>query len=89
GRLRALVPWLVPPSPPAVPASIPAVGTDPRLVRAWWAGLSDEERRWLVAHDPAHIGRLDGVGATFRDAANRIRLDDERDLLLRRREDLL
>src|SRR4051812_50190843 len=53
-------------------AAVPAVGSDPRSVRFWWAGLTDPERRWLIENRSDLIGRLDGVPAAARDQANRI-----------------
>ncbi|TDB73641.1 alpha/beta hydrolase [Micromonospora sp. KC721] len=62
-------------------AGWPAAGSAPALVRAWWAGLSPAQRRWLVRHEPARVGRLDGVPAAARDQANRLLLADRRDAL--------
>jgi hypothetical protein len=56
------------------PVTGPACGAEPAAVRAWWDGLSEPERRWLIVHEPALVGRLDGVPAAARDRANRIRL---------------
>jgi hypothetical protein len=83
-RLAALAPGL-PDGATAPPMSVPAFGTDPRLVRAWWAGLSETERQRLLRHRPDAVGRLDGVPASARDLANRARLDAERAHLVRRR----
>ncbi|TDB73518.1 alpha/beta hydrolase [Micromonospora sp. KC723] len=68
--------WVAPPPP-----GRPVAGSAPALVRAWWAGLSPAERRWLVLHEPARVGRLDGVPAAARDQANRLLLADRRDAL--------
>jgi Alpha/beta hydrolase len=56
------------------PAGGPACGVEPAVVRAWWDGLTDAERRWLVVREPVLVGGLDGVPAAARDRANRIRL---------------
>ncbi|GLY23296.1 alpha/beta hydrolase [Micromonospora sp. NBRC 101691] len=76
--------WVTPP-----PAYRPPPGAVPALVRRWWDGLTPAQRRWLVAHEPARIGRLDGVPATARDQANRLLVDDHRERLLARRRELL
>ncbi|TDC79107.1 hypothetical protein E1193_19595 [Micromonospora sp. KC606] len=68
--------WVAPPPP-----GRPATGSPPALVRVWWAGLSPAQRRWLVLHEPARVGRLDGVPAAARDQANRLLLADRRDAL--------
>lgn len=39
--------------------------------RAWWAGLTDEQREEYLAVYPDQIGNLDGIPALVRDAANR------------------
>jgi len=72
--------WQEPPPP-----GRPARDADPRQVRAWWAGLTSGQRRWLVAHEPALIGRLDGVPVAARDQANRLLLGTHRAALLAQR----
>ncbi|MEV4414161.1 alpha/beta hydrolase [Catellatospora sp. NPDC049609] len=62
------------------PATVPT-GVGLLQVAQWWAGLTDAERRWLVAHRPEQIGGLDGVPVTARDRANRDLLDRELDRL--------
>ncbi|GIJ21475.1 alpha/beta hydrolase [Micromonospora lutea] len=75
---------------PAQPPSYrPPPNADPGLVRRWWAGLTPAERRWLVVHDPALTGRLDGVPAEARDQANRLLLAARRAALVERWEQLL
>ncbi|MFG2510358.1 alpha/beta hydrolase [Streptomyces rubiginosohelvolus] len=39
--------------------------------KAWWAGLTDEQREEYLAVYPDRIGNLDGIPALVRDAANR------------------
>ena len=73
----------------APPAGPPAPGTDPAAVRTWWAGLTPAQRRWLVGHEPALIGRLDGVPVRDRDQANRLLLGQRRAALLAERAVLL
>ncbi|MGB2568554.1 alpha/beta hydrolase [Micromonospora citrea] len=68
--------WVAPPPP-----GRPAADAAPALVRAWWAGLTPAQRRWLVLHEPGRVGRLDGVPVTARDQANRLLLADRRDAL--------
>ncbi|QIK07810.1 hypothetical protein G7Z12_18910 [Streptomyces sp. ID38640] len=55
--------------------STPAKGTDPKKVRDWWNGLSEEEREEQMALNPSVIGNLDGIPAKTRDKANRVNLD--------------
>ncbi|MFJ8580216.1 alpha/beta hydrolase [Micromonospora sp. NPDC093277] len=59
----------------------PSPGAGPVEVSRWWAGLTPAERRWLIGHEPARVGRLDGVPVAARDQANRL-------LLAARREEL-
>ncbi|MGH3716053.1 MAG: alpha/beta hydrolase, partial [Micromonosporaceae bacterium] len=58
---------------------LPAPGTDPKKVNAWWDGLSPAEQQYLIHRHPDRIGRLDGVPVMYRDQANRVRLARERD----------
>ena len=62
-------------------SSIPPIGTDPRKVKEWWDKLTPEQRRYLVTNYPELIGNLDGVPIEYRDIANRILLDQEKDRL--------
>ncbi|MCX4533731.1 alpha/beta hydrolase family protein [Streptomyces sp. NBC_00841] len=39
--------------------------------KAWWAGLTEEQREEYLAVYPDQIGNLDGIPAVVRDAANR------------------
>ena len=39
--------------------------------KAWWAGLTQEQREEYLAVYPDRIGNLDGIPALVRDAANR------------------
>lgn len=70
---------------PAAGTAPPVPGTSPAGVRAWWDSLSPEGRSRALAEHPDRLGALDGVPATARDRANRLRLDAERAQLLRRR----
>ncbi|KAB1161931.1 hypothetical protein F6X68_01985 [Micromonospora sp. AMSO12t] len=54
--------------------SIPAPGSSPADVHAWWSGLSDDERQVYLTAYPERIGALDGLPATDRDAANQLAL---------------
>ena len=56
---------------------LPATGTDPETVVAWWDGLSPEERRYLILNRPDALVQLDGVPADARDQASRLVLHDE------------
>ncbi|WP_433387724.1 alpha/beta hydrolase [Micromonospora sp. KLBMP9576] len=89
GRLDALAAdaragWAVAP-----PADRPPDGAGPAAVRAWWAGLTPAQRRWLVAYEPGLVGRLDGVPVAARDQANRLLLGARREELAAARRRLL
>ncbi|MEU2663067.1 alpha/beta hydrolase [Micromonospora sp. NPDC007220] len=71
------------------PPGRPKAAADPASVRAWWAGLTPAQRRWLVAHEPGLLGRLDGVPVAARDQANRLLLGARREELLAARRRLL
>ncbi|MGW1654921.1 alpha/beta hydrolase [Streptomyces atratus] len=45
--------------------------TSPAERKAWWVGLTDEQREEYLAVYPDQIGNLDGIPAVVRDAANR------------------
>ncbi|MER7890371.1 alpha/beta hydrolase [Micromonospora sp. NPDC094482] len=75
--------------PATPPSGRPAPDATPAQVRAWWSGLTPAERRWLVAHEPALVGRLDGVPVAARDQANRLLLGTHRAELLAERGRLL
>ena len=62
-------------------AMIPAAGTDPAEVNAWWKALNASEQQHLIHEFPGQIGWLDGLPATARDEANRIALAGERQQL--------
>ncbi|MEW2381227.1 alpha/beta hydrolase [Micromonospora sp. NPDC047707] len=76
--------WVGPPPP-----GRPGADSTPAAVRAWWAGLSPAQRRWLVAYEPQRVGRLDGVPVAARDQANRLLLGQHREDLLAERRRLL
>ncbi|MGW4036757.1 alpha/beta hydrolase [Streptomyces sp. NPDC004778] len=46
-------------------------GASPAERKAWWAGLTGEQREEYLAVYPDWIGNLDGIPALVRDAANR------------------
>ncbi|MGR6322120.1 alpha/beta hydrolase [Micromonospora soli] len=71
------------------PAWRPPPGAGPAEVSRWWAGLTPAERRWLVRHEPARVGGLDGVPVAARDQANRLLLAERRAELLTLRRRLL
>jgi hypothetical protein len=86
--LSGLAPRLDPSRPvgAGVPVSeVPPRGTSPRVVRDWWAGLSDAQRSWVLTHEPQFVGWLDGIPVADRDLANRILLDRQRADLVRQR----
>lgn len=55
-------------------AGIPAPGSSPADVRAWWNGLSADERQLCLTAWPERVGALDGLPAADRDAANQLTL---------------
>jgi hypothetical protein len=61
--------------------AVPAPGSDPFQVSAWWSSLPAEVQAGVVAVSPELVGNLDGIPARVRDAANRGRLAGERALL--------
>ncbi|WFE62316.1 alpha/beta hydrolase [Micromonospora sp. WMMD714] len=67
------------------PPGRPAHDATPATVRAWWAGLTPAQRRWLVLHEPTWAGPRDGVPAAARDQANRLLLAGHREALLAER----
>ncbi|WP_344078688.1 alpha/beta hydrolase [Luedemannella helvata] len=91
GRLAALSRALRDPAAFGAPVdpAVPARGTPPTTVRAWWAGLTADQRVWLVANRPGDVGGLDGVPAADRDAANRVRLAAALDAAARRGDEAL
>lgn len=48
----------------------------PAQRKAWWDGLSEQERQRYLEVGPDRIGNLDGIPAKVRDAANRENLKD-------------
>ncbi len=67
-----------------VGARPPAVGTAPEAVRQWWAALTSDEQLRATRAWPAVLGRLDGLPASARSAANERRLALEISALRRR-----
>ncbi|MFC3501334.1 alpha/beta hydrolase [Micromonospora krabiensis] len=76
--------WATPPPP-----GRPARDATAAQVRSWWAELTPPQQRWLVAHEPTLVGRLDGVPVAARDQANRLLLGARRAELLAERRRLL
>lgn len=52
-------------------------GRDPKQVKEWWESLTPEQRAQAVRDFPDLVGWLDGVPAIDRNAANRLRLDND------------
>ncbi|MGK4592908.1 alpha/beta hydrolase [Amycolatopsis sp. w19] len=48
----------------------PPVGADPSTNAAWWAALSETQRKQLIAQHPDWVGNRDGVKAADRSTAN-------------------
>lgn len=55
----------------------PGDDSSPEDVADWWEGLSDEAREAVTSAYPDVIGSADGLPASARDDANRIRLEDD------------
>ncbi|MFF2080932.1 alpha/beta hydrolase [Kitasatospora sp. NPDC058162] len=55
-------------------SQIPAAGTDPNSVKAWWNGLTDEQQQRMILNHPDQLGNLDGIPAVDRNQANLINL---------------
>ncbi|WP_394938551.1 alpha/beta hydrolase [Psychromicrobium sp. YIM B11713] len=73
-------------TPGSTAGSLPALppeGSDPRSVNDWWQSLSPEEQARYIAEHPERIGNLDGIPASVRDQANRLRLETEEAALRR------
>ncbi|GAA3928422.1 alpha/beta hydrolase [Microbacterium soli] len=64
-------------SPLAITAirRMPSESAGPEAMNRWWNGLSEAEQDALIAAYPERIGNTDGLPASARDAANRLRLD--------------
>jgi len=58
-----------------VAAMLPASGSSPAQVHAWWQRLGADEQGMLVRDQPQLVGGLDGVPCAARDQANRRLLD--------------
>ena len=58
-----------------VGGDLPAPGSSPGQVHAWWLRLGPDEQRMLVRDQPQLVGSLDGIPAATRDRANRALLD--------------
>jgi hypothetical protein len=90
-RLRALTGHLVTGASaeaPGAPAATPPCDAAPEMVARWWAGLTDTQRWTLITQVPAVIGPLDGVPVLARDQANRLLLQDIRQRLAARQQEL-
>lgn len=61
---------------------MPAAGTDPFQVAAWWASLPAGVQTAVAASSPSRLGSLDGIPAVVRDRANRAALATERAAVL-------
>ncbi|MEV7598454.1 alpha/beta hydrolase [Kitasatospora sp. NPDC089797] len=53
---------------------VPAAGTDPTSVKAWWNGLTDAQQQRMIQTEHDRLGALDGIPATARHQANLINL---------------
>ncbi|HYN95507.1 MAG TPA: alpha/beta hydrolase [Pilimelia sp.] len=63
-------------------------GRTPAEVNAWWNSLTPAQQEQAIRENADLVGWLDGVPATDRDTANRIRLDNDK-LALQARENEL
>ncbi|MER7672386.1 alpha/beta hydrolase [Kitasatospora sp. NPDC096128] len=55
-------------------SQVPAAGTDPNSVKAWWNGLTDAQQQHMIQTEHDKVGALDGIPATARHQANLINL---------------
>ncbi|MGX7675185.1 alpha/beta hydrolase [Plantactinospora sp. DSM 117369] len=55
-------------------SAIPEAGADPASVRAWWGGLTEDQRLLYLTAHPDRLGALDGLPADDRNEANRLAL---------------
>ncbi|MFD7075224.1 alpha/beta hydrolase [Nocardioides sp. NPDC059952] len=62
----------------AAKASMPP-DKDPKAIKSWWDGLTEEQREAMTAAYPEIVGNTDGIPAAARHEANTISLD--RDLV--------
>ncbi len=53
----------------------PPAGAPPHDVKRWWDGLTELQRRSIMAASPGTIGNLDGIPAEARHQANTVALD--------------
>jgi hypothetical protein len=56
----------------------PPVGSTADENARYWTGLTEDQRRTVLAQHPARVGNLDGLPGSVRDAANRAVLDADR-----------
>lgn len=65
------------PPPAGQPPPVPASGTGPADVYAWWASLPPADRARLLGERPRQLGNLNGIPAVVRGAANASALHDD------------
>lgn len=65
--------------------SRPPASGRPQEGATWWSGLTEQERVQMIASAPARIGRMEGLPAAVRNAANRKALEQETEYLSRER----
>jgi Alpha/beta hydrolase len=58
-------------------ATVPAAGTDPRQVAAWWKSLTKEQQDELLRTKFQELGQLRGLPSGVLDQANRARIADD------------
>lgn len=58
-------------------AAVPAPGTDPRQVAAWWKSLTKEQQDELLRTRFQELGQLRGLPSGVLDQANRARIADD------------
>ncbi|MFI5931825.1 alpha/beta hydrolase [Actinoplanes sp. NPDC051494] len=56
-------------------------GRTPAEVAAWWSALTPQQQEDAIQDYPELVGWLNGVPATDRDTANRLRLDNDQEAL--------
>jgi hypothetical protein len=58
-------------------ATVPAPGTDPKQVAAWWKSLTPEQQAELLRTNFQELGQLRGLPSDVLDQANRARIVDD------------
>lgn len=69
----------LPKGPEQPQLSIPAPGTNPKIVNAWWKALGPEQQMRLIAQHSPDLGNLNGIPVNVRNEINRAMMTDDLD----------